>query len=164
MSEKEIIKSILKKAKDNIEKGFGPFYAAIYDENNNLIAEASNSVINDNCSNSHAEVNVIRLAEQKLGVYDLSKYNLSLYITAEPCMMCVGAILWSGIKKVYYSVSTSDVEKITGFDEGFKQNWKEEFSKRGIEVVGGIEIEKGIELLKYYVNSGNTVYKPLREN
>ena len=164
MSEKEIIKSILKKAKDNIEKGFGPFYAAIYDENNNLIAEASNSVINDNCSNSHAEVNVIQLAEQKLGVYDLSKYNLSLYITAEPCMMCVGAILWSGIKKVYYSVSTSDVEKITGFDEGFKQNWKEEFSKRGIEVVGGIEIEKGIELLKYYVNSGNTVYKPLREN
>ena len=160
----EIIKKIIEQAKINVEKGFGPFFAAIYDEKGNLISQSSNSVIKDGCSNHHAEINAIKLAEQKFGSYDLSKYNLSLYVTAEPCMMCLGAILWSGIKRIYYSVSTKDVEEITGFDEGIKPNWVEEFQKRGIEVFGEIEVEEGKKLLQYYVNSKREIYKPKREN
>ena len=160
----DIIKELLVKAQINVEKGFGPFLAAIYDEEGNLVSMASNSVINDGCSNNHAEINAIKIAEQKSGSYDLSKYNLSLYVTAEPCMMCLGAILWSGIKKVYYSVSTKDVEEITGFDEGIKPNWTEEFKKRGIEVFGEIEVEAGKKLLYDYVNSKREIYKPKREN
>ena len=158
----EIIKEIQKKAEANIEKGYGPFFAAIYDEKGNLISEASNSVINDGCSNHHAEINAIKLAERNLKSYDLSKFNLSIYITAEPCIMCVGAIMWSGIKKVFYSVSTKNVERITGFDEGFKPNWKEEFLNRGIEVIGGIEEESGISVLEKYVNSNREIYNPTR--
>ena len=161
---KETIKKIIAKAKINTEKGFGPFMAAIYDEEGNLIAEASNSVVNDGCSNNHAEINAIKIAEKNLKTYDLSKYNLRIYVTAEPCMMCLGAILWSGIKKICYSVSTDDVEKITGFDEGIKPNWIEEFEKRGIEVFGGIEVNEGKELLFDYVKLNKEIYKPKREN
>ena len=159
----DIIKRIINKAKKNVQKGYGPFLAAIYDEKGNLIAEASNSVLKDNCSNCHAEINVIHEAEKILNNYDLSGYNLSLYITAEPCIMCLGAIMWSGIKKIFYSVSTKDVEQITGFDEGFKPNWIEEFQKRGIEVTGGIEETLGKEVLEDYVKSDRKIYKPSRD-
>ena len=160
----KIIKEILHQAKINVEKGYGPFMAVIYDDEGNIISQASNSVIIDKCSNNHAEINAIKLAEKKLAAYDLSKYNLSLYVTAEPCMMCLGAILWSGIKKVYYSISTKDVEEITGFDEGIKPNWIDEFRNRGIEVTGEIEVDEGKKLLNDYVNSKREIYKPKREN
>ena len=107
-------------------------------------------------------MNAIKLAEKKLGTYDLSKYNLSLYVTAAPCLMCLGAIMWSGIKADYYGVSSKRVTKITGFDEGFKTDWYKEFKKRGIIVYGQIETGAGEQVLKDYVTQGYTVYKPNR--
>ena len=144
------------------KNGSGPFVAAIYDSDGNLVVKVANSVVNEHCSNNHAEMNAIKAAEQKLGTYDLAPYNLKLYVTAEPCIMCVGGIMWSGIKEVYYGVPSIDVERITGFDEGFKPNWHEEFKKRGITVCGNIESELGKHRLLKYVESGYKVYKPLR--
>ena len=145
-----------------INKGHGPFLAAIYDSKGNLIANAANSVVKKSCSHNHAEMNAIKLAEKKLGTYDLSLYNLSIYVTSEPCMMCLGGIMWSGIKAVYYGVPSNKVTKITGFDEGFKPDWFNEFKKRGITVYGQIETESGEKVLKDYVSQGHTVYKPNR--
>ena len=65
----------------------------------------------------HAEMNAIALAEKALGPWNLAGRGLTLYTTAEPCMMCVGGILWSGIKKVVYGVPSDRVEALTGFDE-----------------------------------------------
>lgn len=158
----EILLGLQKELEFSVENGAGPFLAAIYDEEYNLIAKSANSVVNDVCSNSHAEMNVIRLAQAKLNTYDLSSYNLSLYVTSEPCIMCIGGIMWSGIKNVYYGVPSSVVESITGFDEGFKPNWLEEFKVRGITVYGNIEPEAGKQALSNYVNSGKIVYKPSR--
>ena len=143
-----------------IKKGHGPFLAAVYDSKGNLIAKAANSVIKGNCSSNHAEMNAIKLAEKKLGTYDLSSYDLSLYVTSEPCMMCIGGIMWSGIKNVYYGVPSEKVTEITGFDEGFKNNWLNEFKKRGITVCGQIEQDAGEKVLKDYVAHGYTIYKP----
>ena len=70
----------------------------------------------------------------------------------------------SGIKYLLKKSNTlQDVEKITGYDEGFKPNWLEEFSKRGIEVYGNIESELGKEVLKKYIADGKIIYKPLRK-
>ena len=140
MNEKDlkIIQSLQEELDSCIENGCGPFLAAIYDKDYNLISKSQNTVVKDNCSNHHAEVNAIRLAQKKLGTYNLAPYKLSIYVTSEPCIMCLGAIMWSGIKAVYYSVSSSKVEEITGFDEGFKPNWISEFKKRGIEVYPNI--------------------------
>ena len=155
-----IIKSLLKELNETIDNGFGPFLAAIYDENYNLISKARNSVVKSNLSLCHAEVNAIKLAEEKLKTYDLSKYNLSIYVTSEPCIMCLGAIMWAGIKKIYYSAPSASVEKITGFYEGYKPNWIVDFEKRGIKVFPDIEKIEGEKVLQKYVKFGGIIYKP----
>lgn len=158
----QIILNLQKELPSYIKAGSGPFLAAIFDEQGNLISKEANSVVSKLCSHNHAEMNAISSAEQKLKTYDLSKFNLSLYVTSEPCIMCLGGIMWSGIKAVYYGVCSKKVEQITGFDEGFKPDWLNEFKKRGITVYGNIETQAGEEVLAQYVQSGHTVYKPER--
>ena len=159
---RKIILQLQDEMSDYIAGGSGPFLAAVFDENGKLISKTANSVVSEGCSNNHAEMNAIKMAQKNLGTYDLSKYNLSLYVTSEPCMMCIGGLMWSGIKAVYYGVPSKRVEEITGFDEGFKPNWFEEFKNRGITVYGNIEVEAGEKVLYDYVNTGKTVYQPER--
>ena len=158
----KIITGLQKDMQSYTTKGHGPFVAAIYDDKGNLVVKVANSVVNEHCSNNHAEMNAIKEAEKKLGTYDLAPYNLSLYVTAEPCMMCIGGIMWSGIKAVYYGVPSKSVEEITGFDEGFKPHWFKEFKKRGITVYGNIEPKLGEKELYKYVTDGKNVYMPSR--
>ena len=159
---KKIILQLQAEMADYIANGSGPFLAAVFDDKGNLISKTANSVVSETCSNNHTEMNAIKMAQKNLGTYDLSKHNLSLYVTSEPCMMCIGGIMWSGIKAVYYGVPSKRVEEITGFDEGFKPNWFEEFKNRGIVVYGNIEVEEGEKVLHNYVNTGKTVYQPER--
>jgi len=159
-----IILSLQKELPAYIQKGHGPFLAAIFDEDGNLIAKEANSVVSEKCSHNHAEMNVIKKAEQVLKTYDLSHHNLSLYVTSEPCMMCLGGIMWSGIRAVYYGVSSKQVEKITVFDKGFKPDWLAEFKRRGITVYGEIGVDEGEKVLKEYVKNGHLVYQPERES
>ena len=158
----KIILQLQTELTEYIAQGSGPFLAAVINEDGEIISKTANSVVSEGCSNNHAEMNAIKMAQKNLGTYDLSKYNLSLYVTSEPCMMCIGGIMWSGIKAVYYGVPSKRVEEITGFDEGFKPNWFEEFKNRGITVYGNIEIEAGEKVLYDYVNTGKTVYQPER--
>jgi len=159
---RKIILELYNELPDYIKKGCGPFLAAIYDGNGRLIAKSANTVIHDKCSNNHAEINTIRMAEKALKNHDLSSQNASLFVTAEPCMMCLGGIMWSGIKNVYFGVTSNDVENITGFDEGIKPNWMSEFKKRGINVYGSIEPEIGKSILQNYVSQQHVIYKPKR--
>jgi len=161
---RKIILELQAELKTYIANGSGPFLAAIYDSAGNLIAKSANSVISEGCSHNHAEMNAIKEAEKKLKTYDLSPYSLSLYVTSEPCIMCLGGIMWSGIKEVYYGVPSAMVEAITGFDEGFKPNWLEEFKKRNITVYGNIETQIGAQVLQYYVSQGKTIYKPQKNH
>ncbi len=157
-----ILRQLQQEVKDCIAAGSGPFLAAVYNEEGQLMARAANSVVCENCSNNHAEINAIKAAQRALGSYDLSAHHLSLYVTAEPCMMCIGAIMWSGLRAVYYGVPSRRVEEITGFDEGFKPRWLEEFARRGICVYGNIEAAAGEEVLQAYVQSKRTIYRPKR--
>ena len=141
-------------------QGTGPFLAAIFNGDGERLAEMPNTVVRDNCSHNHAEMNAIRSLEVRLGTFDLGPLNLTLYTTSEPCMMCMGGILWSGIKRVVFGVESGDVERITGFDEGFKPRWREEFARRGIEVVGPVAAAKGREVLSRYMEMKGRIYKP----
>ena len=157
---KTIMLNVQAKTADGIKNGKGPFYAEIYDKNGNLIIGASNSVVEDKCCLFHAEVNTIKKAHEKFKEYSLAPEDLTIYVNAEPCIMCAGAIMWSGIKTIYFGVPSSKVEKITGFDEGYKPNWIKEFKKRGITVYGNIEAQAGEKVLEEYVKSGKEIYKP----
>ena len=157
---KKIMLNVQAKTADGIKNGKGPFYAEIYDKNGNFVVASSNSVVEDKCCLYHAEVNTIKKAHEKFKEYSLAPEDLTIYVNAEPCIMCAGAIMWSGIKTVYFGVPSSKVEKITGFDEGYKPNWIKEFKKRGITVYGNIEPKAGEKVLEEYVNSGKEIYKP----
>lgn len=159
---KTIMANIHKKTAEGVNNGKGPFYAEIYDKNGNFVVSSSNSVVEDNCALYHAEVNTLKKAFEKYKQYDLSPQDLTIYINAEPCIMCAGALMWSGVKTIYYGVPSKDVERITGFDEGYKPNWVKEFKKRGITVYGNIEKASGEKVLQNYVNSGKEIYKPSR--
>jgi tRNA(Arg) A34 adenosine deaminase TadA len=100
---------------DNIDIGGGPFAAVIVREGE-IIAEAANSVTNDNDPTAHAEVNAIRKASKKLSTFDLS--DCEIYTSCEPCPMCLGAIYWAGIKSVYYGNNKKDAADIN-FDDQF---------------------------------------------
>lgn len=156
----KVMQNVHNKTAEGVRNGKGPFYAEIYDANGNLVISSSNSVVEDNCCLHHAEINTIKKAHEKFKEYSLAPENLTIYINAEPCIMCAGAIMWSGIKTVYFGVPSSEVERITGFDEGYKPNWIKEFKKRGITVYGNIEQQAGEKVLEDYVNSGKKIYKP----
>lgn len=160
---KKIMLNVHQKTAEGVQNGKGPFYAEIYDDNGNLVVSSSNSVVEDKCALYHAEVNTLRKAYEKYRQYDLSSKNFSIYVNAEPCIMCAGAIMWSGIKTIYFGVPSKDVERITGFDEGYKPNWIKEFKKRGITVYGNIEKAAGEKVLEDYVNGGHEIYKPTRD-
>lgn len=160
---KNIMTNVYQKTAEGVKNGKGPFYAEIYDKNGNFVVSSSNSVVEDNCALYHAEVNTLKKAFEKYKQYDLSPQNLTIYINAEPCIMCAGALMWSGVKTIYFGVPSKDVERITGFDEGYKPNWVKEFKKRGITVYGSIEKATGEKVLQDYVDSGKEIYKPSRE-
>ena len=93
----------------------GPFGAVITDNKGNIISVKHNTVLKDNDPTAHAEVNAIREACKILNTHDLS--DCTIYSSCEPCPMCLSAIIWSNIKKVYYSSTRTDAENIGFRDE-----------------------------------------------
>lgn len=87
----------------------GPFGAVIV-KNEEIISIASNTVLADNDPTAHAEINAIREAGKILETHDLS--GCELYATGYPCPMCLSAIIWANIKKVYFALTPQEAEKI----------------------------------------------------
>ncbi|MCK5000727.1 MAG: nucleoside deaminase, partial [Anaerohalosphaera sp.] len=89
----------------------GPFGAVIFDsDTGRLIAPGVNLVTSARCSNLHAEVVAISIAQKVTGSHDLSEAaNCLLVTSSEPCAMCMGAIYWSGVKKIIYAARDEDV-------------------------------------------------------
>ena len=115
MSDKEFLLRAIEIAKENIANGGGPFGAVIV-LGSEIIAEAGNTVVPTNDPTAHAEVNAIRQACQKLKTFELT--NAVIYASCEPCPMCLSAIYWAGIKKIYYAASRFDAAD-AGFDDEF---------------------------------------------
>jgi guanine deaminase len=93
----------------------GPFGAAVVKEGR-IIAMGFNEVTSQNDPTSHAEIMAIRNACQHLNTYNLSGYDL--YTSCEPCPMCLGAIYWSRIDKIFYGANRFDAAKF-GFDDAY---------------------------------------------
>ena len=83
-------------------------------KDNKIISEASNRVVLNNDPTAHAEILAIRQASSILQTHDLNE--CTLYSSCEPCPMCLGAIYWSGIRKVVYSCDRTDAER-AGFSD-----------------------------------------------
>jgi tRNA(Arg) A34 adenosine deaminase TadA len=148
-------------SKQNIEENSGgPFGAAIFDmETGKLISVGVNIVIPSNWSCGHAEMVAFSLAHESLQTYDLSlKGNFELYTSAEPCTMCLGGTIWSGVKSVVCAARHDDIQKV-GFDEGPKpEYWWNELENRGINVRRDFMRDQAVQVLNQYFNTGGEIY------
>ena len=143
----------------------GPFGAAVFDlEHQTLIAPGVNVVVTTNSSVLHAEIVALILAQQALRHFDLSATgrDCELVTSTEPCAMCLGAVTWSGVKRLVCGARDSDARQI-GFDEGAKpEDWVSELTRRGIEVVRDVCREEAAAVLRAYSERGGAVYNPQR--
>lgn len=118
MTSKELMRRAIWLSKESVRNGGGPFGAVIA-RNGEIIAEGSNSVTIDCDPTAHAEVATIRKACKALKVFDLS--GCEIYTSCEPCPMCLGAIYWARLDKIYMGNDRKDAAKV-GFDDDFIYN------------------------------------------
>ena len=148
----------------NVQKNTGgPFGAAIFEKDlesgkYTLISLGINQVVPLSNSTLHGEVVAIQMAQKKLRTYSLAKVSdkktYELYTSCEPCCMCLGATLWSGVSRIVCSATKADAGAI-GFDEGpvFEQSY-EHLEKAGIQVTRGVLQTEGAAVLKHYGEIG----------
>lgn len=115
MTNEECMKRAIQLSEENVLNGGGPF-AALIVKNGEIVAEGTNRVTADFDPTAHAEVNAIRAACKKLGTFNLEGY--SVFTSCEPCPMCLGAIYWAHLSKIYYGNNRTDAAEI-GFDDDF---------------------------------------------
>ncbi|NQW30662.1 MAG: nucleoside deaminase [Ignavibacteria bacterium] len=160
-SDNDAMQFALDLVEKNIEnKTGGPFAAVIVDSQTRLpISFGVNIVEHTNCSVFHAEIVSIIRASYATKTFDLGRTRpVTLYTTAEPCAMCMGAIPWAGIGCVVTGATDSDVREV-GFDEGAKPaDWLESYYARGIVVRTQVLRRKAIALLQRYVSEGGNRY------
>jgi len=109
----EFMKRAIELSIKSVGLGGGPFGSVIV-KNDKVIAEGSNKVTLNNDPTAHGEIVAIRKACKNLNNFNLS--GCELYSTCEPCPMCLSAIYWSHIEKVYYANTRDDAQKID-FDD-----------------------------------------------
>ena len=154
---------VLDLARRNVASGSGgPFAAAVYEiASGRLLAAATNLVVASACSAAHAEVLALALAQQAVGTHDLGAPGspaVELVASCEPCAMCLGAVAWSGVRRLACAASGRDAEAL-GFDEGPKPaDWAGELRRREIEVVEGVMREAAVAILHAYRAAGGRIY------
>ena len=99
---------------DNVTSGRGGPFGAIVVKDSNVIAEAANLVTATNDPTAHAEIVAIRAACQKLDVFDLE--GCEIFTSCEPCPMCLGAIYWARLSRIYFASDAADASQ-AGFDD-----------------------------------------------
>lgn len=114
-SKEELMRTAIRLANENVENGGGPFGAVIA-RNGEIVATGVNRVTAQCDPTAHAEVSAIRNAAEKLHTFNLS--GCEIYTSCEPCPMCLAAIYWAHIDKIYYGNNQHDAAGI-GFDDSF---------------------------------------------
>ena len=153
-------------ARENVHRQTGgPFGAGVFDASGCLVAPGVNVVVTHNCSILHAEMVAIALAQEKLGRYDISdegRSDYELVTSTEPCAMCFGAILWSGITRLVCGARDEDARCI-GFNEGAKlPNWQQALEEQGMQVSRDVLRQEAIDVLNLYVKVGGVIYNARR--
>jgi tRNA(Arg) A34 adenosine deaminase TadA len=140
----------------------GPFGAALFDGEGRLVAPGLNLVVRSGCSLLHAETVAIAFAQKRLGRYDIGgrEGEFELYASTEPCVMCFGAVHWSGVRGLVCGARGEDARSI-GFDEGTKPaGWVAILEARGIRVERDLLRDEAASVLREYAAKGGEIYNP----
>jgi tRNA(Arg) A34 adenosine deaminase TadA len=160
----ERMRWIIGVSRRNVEQASGgPFAAGVFAaDSGRLLAAGVNRVEPLSLSPAHAEIMAIAFAQKRLKTWDLGHdpaLPTELVASSQPCLMCLGAVLWSGVTKLVYGARAADVISILGFDEGpLPSAWPRELRKRGIKVESGRLRGEAVAVLELYKKMRGTVY------
>jgi tRNA(Arg) A34 adenosine deaminase TadA len=148
-------------SKANVENGGGPFGAAIFEESGRLVSVGMNSVVRYNNCALHGEMVAFMMAQQRLGSFTLNAPNLpahELFTSCEPCAMCLGATLWSGVRRVVCGAARDDASRLN-FEEGpvFPESYRY-LEERGIAIERNVLRDEARAVLELYRASSGPIY------
>ncbi len=158
---------VIEAARQNVLRDTGgPFAAAVFERDSGLLVSLGvNQVVNEGLSMLHGEMMALSLAQRKLQTWNLDQQGLpvlELVTSTEPCAMCLGAVCWSGARRVVSGATEVDARKL-GFDEGPKpDDWVEALRQRGIDVLPAVLRDEAVDVLELYRQQGGVIYSPGR--
>lgn len=150
-------------ARLNVKHGTGgPFGAGVFEQHTGtLLAPGVNLVVPASCSVAHAEIVAIAIAQRIAGCFDLGGQGMPRYelvTSTEPCAMCLGAVTWSGVRRLVCGARDEDARSV-GFDEGPKpENWRQELAARGVSVLVDMCRDQAVAVLEQYGRTGGPIY------
>jgi guanine deaminase len=118
---------------DNVRSGLGGPFGAVVVQNGVIVAEGVNRVTTTNDPTAHAEVIAIREACRKLNLFELK--DCELYTSCEPCPMCLGAIYWARLSRIYFGNLAADASRIGFDDSAIYREFAQPHSERAIPVI-----------------------------
>ncbi len=142
----------IEEARQGIQNGHGGPFGAVIVKDGVVIGKGHNHVVINNDPTCHGEVDAIRNACRNLNSFDLK--GAEIYTTGEPCPMCLGAILWANIDKIYYGCTIKENDMIGFRDEIFYKNLSISTEKMKDKIVQ-LDHEECLELFKEYMNIEN---------
>ena len=150
-------------ARQNVVRGTGgPFGAAIFERSTGaLLSVGVNSVVRLNNSALHAEMLAVMMAQHRLGSYTLAgspSASYELVSSCDPCAMCLGAVLWSGVGRMVTGADRDDATAL-GFEEGpvFPQSYVY-LQERGVAVTRSVLRQEAASVLELYRRQGGQIY------
>ena len=130
----EYMKEAINLSKENLTMNYGGPFGACIVKDGKIIGRGFNRVLKDNDPTAHAEIVAIREACKELNTHDLT--GCELYTSCYPCPMCLSAIIWSNIEKVYYANTKEDAAAI-----GFRDDYIYDFIKNNMEAKFILDLE-----------------------
>lgn len=150
-------------SRENVTHGTGgPFGAAIFEsDSGKLVAVGMNSVVRYNNCVLHGEIMAFMMAQQAVASFTLNAPGLpphDLYTSCEPCAMCLGATLWSGVRRVVYAAAREDASMLN-FEEGpvFPESYHY-LEERGLQIVRNMLREEARAVLELYRSNSGKIY------
>lgn len=150
-------------SRENVERDTGgPFGAAVFEsDSGRLVAVGMNSVVRLNNCTLHGEMVAFMMAQARVRSFTLNAPHLpahELVTSCEPCAMCLGATLWSGVRRVVYGAGREDASRLD-FDEGpvFPESYRY-LQERGISIVRNVLRDEAIAVLDRYRAKSGTIY------
>ena len=154
--QKKFMREAIRISLENVASANGGPFGAVIVQNGIIIASGSNKVTSINDPTAHAEVVAIRVACKKLNAFQLQ--GCEIYCSCEPCPMCLGAIYWARLDKIYYANTKKDAAEIN-FDDDFIYN---EFAlpieQRKLPTIQILRDEAQIAFTKWSESTGKKVY------
>ena len=162
-SDEERMRLAVAVSRENVDRGSGgPFGAAVFErDTGRLVAVGMNSVVRlSNCT-LHGEMVAFMMAQRRVGSFTLNAPHLpahELHTSCEPCAMCLGATLWSGVRRVVYGAAREDAARLD-FEEGpvFPESYRY-LEARGIEIVRQVLRDEAREVLERYRAASGRIY------